>query len=523
MKKVLAFALALILTLALGVTAFAQPSSGGVTNVWNFGGDEADFGFRAFPIGYEGSSNGHDTFSDFDMPGGVWDINSENLVILPYDYGDFAMLIDGTDTYAALFEEYDPEIVVNSEGEPTLSSIKVESEKGLIDVTVYKLDDYVKDISGTIPTDSTPDFGIKTKSNWPFEDFDVEDLVEAYGEGFPFYLGKDLKLHLDLFFVYFDFPTYAGAGLSKDNYFTLKFRDNTTGGDNVETSKKVWFCVYSWAVEEEDVENYADEDEAMELTEGVLPFGGVSDDDFLDYLDGEDLYKHVPGYGYVWYVKTDDTMDEDDPLAPLILYGFAGGQQNDPPHLFLIGGSKVPYVITKDAWKEIVGSTLIVGVDDDLEVEIGKIVKGQSGISFVFDTDVDDDIQALDEDAELAALLFLDTADVLDSDFTIGYTFGIEDAAKAGEYFLYELVGDELKLVKKVAVGKGDDEVDVEIERKAGDTLGQYYLSDVELAATAAPSEEEENPNTGAAEVAGVAVALAVVSLVSAAAVALKK
>ncbi len=76
------------------------------------------------------------------------------------------------------------------------------------------------------------------------------------------------------------------------------------------------------------------------------------------------------------------------------------------------------------------------------------------------------------------------------------------------------MVGDELTLVEKVAVGKGDDEVDVEIERKAGETLGQYYLSDVELATAAAEGETEENPNTGASEVAGVAVALAVISLV---------
>ncbi|HQQ89703.1 MAG TPA: NPXTG-anchored protein, partial [Oscillospiraceae bacterium] len=80
-----------------------------------------------------------------------------------------------------------------------------------------------------------------------------------------------------------------------------------------------------------------------------------------------------------------------------------------------------------------------------------------------------------------------------------------------------------LTLVEKVAVGKGDDEVDVTIKREAGDTLGKYYLSDVELSTETAPAEEEENPNTGVAETAGVAVALAVLTLCSAAAVALKK
>jgi hypothetical protein len=56
-----------------------------------------------------------------------------------------------------------------------------------------------------------------------------------------------------------------------------------------------------------------------------------------------------------------------------------------------------PYIITKDSWKEIIGSTLIVGVEDDLEVEIGKIVKGQTSISFAYDDGVDDDVQAINE------------------------------------------------------------------------------------------------------------------------------
>jgi len=502
MKKVLALALALIMTLALGVTAFAQPSDDGTTIVWDGWSERFESDFREFPID-------------------DWDIDNENIVILPYDYGDFAMIIDGSETFDSLFR---PEVFEGEadDDEDTLSSIKVESEKGLIDVTVYKLDDYVKNLdefmpSGDIVTEQgISDFGIETKSNWPFEDFDVEDLLESYEwHDDPYYWDEDENPHLDLYFVYFDFPTYAGVKVSGDNYFTLKFRENTTGDDHVETSKKVWFCIYPWAVLEEDVETYADEDEAMELVEGEAAF---DEDSFGDLM--EDLYKNVPGNDYIWIVQSTDEMDEDEELSPEL---FKKSDEWNPPHVFAIGRSLVPYVITKDAWKEIIGSTLIVGVADDLEVEIGKIVKGQTGICFYVDTDVDDDIQALNEDAELSALLFLNTTDVLDSDFVVSYTFPIEDAAKAGDYFLYELVGDELKLVQKVAVGKGDDEVDVDIARKAGETLGQYYLSDVELAATAAPSEEEENPNTGASEVAGVAVALAVLSLCSAAAVALKK
>ncbi|HPD89350.1 MAG TPA: hypothetical protein PLU75_07780 [Oscillospiraceae bacterium] len=435
MKKVIALALSLIMVLALGVTSFAA----GITFVVD--GDTAD------------------TELPFEYFSAEWDVNNEAAIFVPYDVGDAGTLIDGYDVADILFDTDEP-----------LSSIKVESEKGIVDVTVYNLDDYVKSNDGTT---------VKTKSSWPFEDFDIQDLLDEIS-----YVNLGADTDLNLFFLYFDIPTYAGAKVSTDNYFTLKFRENTTGADYVTESEKVWICVSPWAVEDDDVETYADEDEAMELVDGYFMLDDVYEDIMAD--EYEDVTQE-------WYVFEQVESDE------------------------------TPYVINKDAWKEIVGSTLIVGVADDLEVEIGKIVKGQSAINFLFDTDVDDDVQAINEDAELAALNFLDTTNVLDSDFVITYTFGIEDAAKAGDYFLYELVGDELTLVEKVAVGKGDDEVDVEIERKAGETLGQYYLSDVELAAAAAEGEPEENPNTGASEVAGVAVALAVISLVSAAAVSLKK
>ncbi|MBP6888023.1 MAG: hypothetical protein KBC20_08195 [Oscillospiraceae bacterium] len=459
MKKVIALALALVMVLAMGVTSFAA------TIVID--GTVADDGLP---------------FADFSA---AWDINNEAAIFVPYDIGDAGTLISG----AAVVAELWPEDVTSA----TLSSIKVESEKGIVDVSVYKLDDYAKSIDGTVDAVTgavTAVTGIDTKSSWPFDDFDLEDLVTV-GAGFDaddFLVDEDDDIHLDLFFVYFDIPTYAGAKVSADNYFTLKFRENSTGTDHVVESEKVWICVSPFAVDEDDVETYADEDEAMELDVGYFMLDDVFDDLMAD--EYEDVTEDN-----TWQVYLDPDVESDE----------------------------FPSVITKDAWKEIVGSTLIVGVADDLEVEIGKIVKGQTSINFLSDDDVDDDVQAINEDAELAALLFLDTTNVLDSDFTISYTFEIDDAAKAGDYFLYELVGDELKLVKKVAVGKGDDEVDVEIERKAGDTLGQYYLSDVELATAAAEEEPEENPNTGASEVAGVAVALAVISLVSAAAVSLKK
>ncbi len=474
MKKAIALALALIMVLAMGVTAFAV----NITTVESVtSGPKTDWDF---------------TWLNFD-----WDVSNENVLIMPYDFGDFAIMLDGTQIANWLFG--------GAEGD-TLSSIKVETEKGLIDVTVYKLDDYVKSLTYAGPNKEFVS-GIKTKSSWPFDDFDLEDIIPSFGGYFDshaFY-GNAGKYSLDRYLVYFDFPTYGGAKVSFNNYFTLKFRENTTGADHIKTSKKVWFCVYPWAVDEEDVENYADEDEPMELEFGhsMIEYPDAWDND-----DFADAYDKVPDDHVYWLFWVIDPWQ----------YGC--GEQPDWDQW-----SIVPYVIEKDAWKEIVGSTLMIEVDDDLIVDIGKVVKGQTGISFAFNTKVDKDVQALDKEAELSALNFVDTANVLDSDFTIEYTFEVEDVAKSGDYFLYELVGDELVLNQKVGVHKGDDEVDVKIKRKGGDTLGQYYLSDVELrkAQTEETGTEEENPETGAPEVAGVAVALAVVSLISAAAVSLKK
>ncbi|HRW56139.1 MAG TPA: hypothetical protein P5185_00005, partial [Oscillospiraceae bacterium] len=434
MKKVLALVLALIMVLAMGVTSFAASITLVVPGAES---SKVDWGFTWVNL--------------------FWDANNENVAILPYDFGDFATLINGTGVANDLFE--------GAEG-GTLSSIKVESEKGLIDVTVYKLDDYVKSLTYGEGSDSDEVAGIKTKSSWPFEDFDLEDIVPRYDDDpeeyfdWAYFHPIDGELHLNLYFIYFDFPTYAGTKVSMDNYFTMKFRENTTGADYVQESEKYWFCVYPWAVDEDDVTTYADEDEPMKLVDGNPMFlyqNAWEDEDFADF------YEDVPEMFHVYWLfwSVDPFMNND----------FDWDDQY----------SEIPYVIEKSSWAEIVGSTLMVEAADDLVVEIGKIVKGQSSICFLSNTDVDDAVQALDEDAELVALNFLDTTNVLDSDFVITYTFEIEDAAKAGDYFLYELVGDQLTLVEKVAVGKGDDEVDVKINRKAGDTLGQYYLSDVEL------------------------------------------
>ena len=84
----------------------------------------------------------------------------------------------------------------------------------------------------------------------------------------------------------------------------------------------------------------------------------------------------------------------------------------------------------------------------------------------------------------------------------------VEDGKVAGQ-FTVDYMKDDI----------GEDIV-LEINRKAGSTLGQYK---VVLDVPAAPSKGEENPNTGAESVIGVVAAMSVVSVAAAAAVSLKK
>lgn len=91
----------------------------------------------------------------------------------------------------------------------------------------------------------------------------------------------------------------------------------------------------------------------------------------------------------------------------------------------------------------------------------------------------------------------------------------LEIAADEGS-FLYEI--KDGKLVKSSL--KYDEDAGAFIGKAR--TLGKYVVSDIELVA-AAVAEETKNPDTGANDVVGVAVALAVVSLVAAGAVSLKK
>lgn len=149
-------------------------------------------------------------------------------------------------------------------------------------------------------------------------------------------------------------------------------------------------------------------------------------------------------------------------------------------------------------------ATIDFGGDASAEVRIYKNEK------FFFGTKsgADLDIVKANPDADLTFLSFTGKP-------TFSANAKVEIYADE-DTFLYEI--KDGKLVKSSF--KYDDDAAAFVGKAR--TLGAYVISDMELVA-AATTEETKNPDTGANDVVGVAVALAVVSLVAAGAVSLKK
>ena len=165
-------------------------------------------------------------------------------------------------------------------------------------------------------------------------------------------------------------------------------------------------------------------------------------------------------------------------------------------------------------------------------VEIEEIAASQKGVNFAFK-----DVTAvydLEWPYDFLHVQFGFYGDqVIASDFTITVDLGMDVYELRELYGLkveeddiisYYVVDENDKLVKEIKVDYMTADIDknlvIEIEGKAGDTLGMYKVL---LEVPAAETEGEENPNTGAESVVGVVAALAVVSVATAAAVSLKK
>ena len=198
-------------------------------------------------------------------------------------------------------------------------------------------------------------------------------------------------------------------------------------------------------------------------------------------------------------------------------------------------------VVPTTAFRAIVGEDLVVcaGNDDDNYVVIYDVAKDQKGVNFAWhgfeyynaEGKKITDGKEVGKTAEVKFGYY--GKQTIASDFDVVITPGCDytDLLK-----LFGLKVEEEDIVTYYvlkdgkAIGSFDiDYADVEeayapvqikIEGKAGDTLGEYSVA---IKAPVAPSEGEENPNTGAESVIGVVAAMAVVSVAAAAAVSLKK
>ena len=209
--------------------------------------------------------------------------------------------------------------------------------------------------------------------------------------------------------------------------------------------------------------------------------------------------------------------------------GYVNPAQNDAT----INREEDATVVPTTGFRAIVGEDLGVQAAEGLRVDIYDIAEGQRGVNFEADG-----VYALNAKGKIAnkdavGIYFGFLGDQkIASEFEVKVDLGRtwfelrEEFGKKVEeedVLTYYILKDG-KAFSSFTVDYRDidpnEEVELTIEGKAGDTLGYY---EIVLEVPAAPSEGEENPNTGAESVIGVVAAMAVVSVAAAAAVSLKK
>ena len=157
------------------------------------------------------------------------------------------------------------------------------------------------------------------------------------------------------------------------------------------------------------------------------------------------------------------------------------------------------------------GTLDIRDIEDMADVTVRLYEKDK----FFWNTNVDADKKVLianaDSEAEISFLNF-EGKPSFNSTATV-YFYEVDE-----DGFVYELTG-EGKIKKSAAKWSEDDGCWVLKTR----TLGSYVFSDKALASAASADDTTTNPDTGANDVVGIATALAVVSLVAAGAISLKK
>ncbi len=157
------------------------------------------------------------------------------------------------------------------------------------------------------------------------------------------------------------------------------------------------------------------------------------------------------------------------------------------------------------------------------ELEYAVKMSKQDAVNMYVDTKATDEIKAIMkkyEDADISVVNFKGRPDF---DFTGTLTYYVED--EDTEYFFYEVKDGK---PVKTAAKYDDEDACFTLKTRA---LGTYIISDTEMDAADFASDgddktdtdDKENPETGSVDFVNAAVALGAVSLVAAAAVALKK
>lgn len=205
--------------------------------------------------------------------------------------------------------------------------------------------------------------------------------------------------------------------------------------------------------------------------------------------------------------------------------------------------SKKAFVISTTAFRSIAGKGLTLANRSDnpsVIVEIDEVSATQNGVNFLNDSGAKYKKVNGDQVFDNYYLDFYGTQPIA-SEFTInwkpGCTYG-ELLTKFGmntdetEKLTFHLNIDGKDTTFVIDYGKVNlyDEVEIEIERKAGSTLGRYILSGKKVTVggnggsnSGSNSGNESNPNTGAEDMVGVVSAMAIVSAATGAALVLKK
>lgn len=200
------------------------------------------------------------------------------------------------------------------------------------------------------------------------------------------------------------------------------------------------------------------------------------------------------------------------------------------------------FVISTTSFRSIAGEGITLvndAKDPSVIVEIDEVAATQNSVNFLNESD--EEYKKVDGKQVFSHyyLTFYGTQTVA-SDFTVTWKPGVTYAellTKFGlntnesekvKFHLY-MDGKDTELVIDYSKVNLYDDVELEIERKAGSTLGKYVLSasKVDLSGngtgSGSGSANENNPQTGAEAPIGVVAALAVVSVAAAAAITLKK